>query len=265
MMRKLFIVGVLLLGAMSVQAQENAAVVKTEKSTVKLSDKLLKKCEALMKDAQWYLKHKEFGKAKEKLAEIVAINPKDVQAKVLLEQCEQNTVQYGESAEKKPNKWSLGISGGADFLSGNFGVHFGLTARYGHYTDLVNATGGVEYQLHQGIGGQIIVPLMAKFNVLKVTEASRFYVGAGVEGGLNIYSREIGDEVGFIYSEAIKMMKGSGTVAGLVQVGVTGRHFDVGVYYRHYFTDLVEKNISINEINEKYGNDRIGVSATYYF
>ena len=109
MMRKLFIVGALLLGAMSVQAQDNAAVVKTEKSTVKLSDKLLKKCEALMKDAQWYLKHKEFGKAKEKLAEIVAINPKDVQAKVLLEQCEQNTVQYGESAEKKPNKWSLGI------------------------------------------------------------------------------------------------------------------------------------------------------------
>ena len=51
MMRKLFIVGALLLGAMSVQAQDNAAVVKTEKSTVKLSDKLLKKCEALMKDA----------------------------------------------------------------------------------------------------------------------------------------------------------------------------------------------------------------------
>ncbi len=265
MFKKLFIVGALLLGAMSVQAQDNTDVVTTEKSTVKLSERQLRKCEALMKDAQWYLKHKEFGKAKEKLTELVAINPKDAQAKVLLEQCEQNTVQYGESAEKTPNKWSIGVTGGADFFDDNFGVHFGLAVRYGHYTDLVNATGSVEYQLHQGIGGQIIIPLMAKFNVVKVTDASRFYAGVGVEGGINLYSKEIGEEIGFIYTDALKIMKGSGTVAGLVQVGVTGRHFDVGVYYRRYFTDLVQKYVSFNEINGMYGNDRIGVSATYYF
>ena len=275
MLRKLFIAGALLFGIMSVQAQENNGVMLIGHSAVKLSEKQLKKCEALMKDAQWYLKRKEFGKAKEKLRELVAINPKDAQAKVLLDQCEKNTAQYGESADKKPNKFSLGITAGMDFFKLNYGIHFGLAARYGHYTDLVNITAGLEFEVHQSyhgrddvletvgnnvtLGGQAIIPVLVKFNLVKVTNATRFYAGAGAELGIKLYAKDIND-YSFVASSSKVPLMNPTTIAGLVQVGITGRHFDAGIYYRHYFTDLVNRKFPSYQESE-----RIGFSATYYF
>ena len=272
MIKKILLIGVLLLGSMSLQAQEVNETKMAGASTVKLSEKLLRKCDKLMEDAQWYLKRKEFGKAKAKLEELLAINPKDAQAKVLLEQCEQNAVTYGESADEKPNKFSFGLTVGMDFFKLNYGVHVGFTARYGHYTDLVNVTAGVEYEAQQSyhgrgefmgeydssvtLGGQLIIPVLVKFNLAKCTETTRFYAGAGAEAGLKLYTKDFNV---YTYNPSLPIMN-STTVAGLVQVGVTGRHFDVGLYYRRYFNNLV--NDKFKDYQE---NDRVGFTATYYF
>lgn len=260
------------------QSESNYSImpINEEQPVTTLSEAKLKKCEALIKDAQWYIKKKEFGKAKNKLNQLLAINPQDSQAKVLLQQCEENTAIYGESAEKAPNKFSFGVTAGMDFFKVNYGIHFGFTLRYGHFTDLVNVTAGAEFEVHQAykgqeddifegydekitLGGQIIIPLLAKFNIAKITDKTRFYAGAGGEFGLKLYAKDI--NTGWIYhNQASIPMMNSSTVSGLVQVGVTARHFDVGIYYKHFFNDLV------NEEFPKYQeNDRIGFSATYYF
>lgn len=273
-MRKFLLIIGILIYAMSVQAQEANVATSVGPNRVKLSEKLLKKCEKLMADAQWYLKRKEFGRAKEKLTELIEINPKDAQAKVLLEQCEEYVVQYGESSDKKPKKFTFGLTVGADLFKLNYGIHIGLAARYGHYTDLINVTAGLEFEVHQSyrgradvledytssvtIGGQAILPVLVKFNVAKINDVTRFYTGAGAEFGVKVYAKNINIS-SFIGDSSVDLMNGS-TVAGLLQVGVMARHYDVGLYYRHYFNDLVNKKFpSYQE------NDRIGVTATYYF
>ncbi len=241
-----------------------------------ISDAQLKKCETLMKDAQWYIKKKEFGKAKDKLNQLLTINPHDAQANILLKQCEENSIIYGESAEKAPNKLSFGLSAGMDFFKINYGIHFGFALRYGHFTDLVNAYMGIEFEVHQAykgqegevfegydknitIGGQIIIPLLAKFNIAKITDKTRFYVGAGGEFGLKLYAKDI--NTGGIYHSKMSIpLMNSSTVSGLIQTGITARHFDIGIYYKHFFNDLVNK-----EFPKYQENDRIGLTATYYF
>ena len=244
-------------------------------STVNLSEKLLKKCERLMKDAQWYIKRKEFGKAKEKLSELVVINPKDAQAAVLLAQCEEHSVKYRKSSDEKSNKFSFGMSAGMDFYKLNYGIHFGFAARYGHYTDFLNVTSGLGFEVQQSyhgrgdildsfgrsvtLGGQLYIPVLAKFNIAKVTDKTRFYVGAGTEFGLKLYAKDIND-YSVVASSSKSSMINNMTIAGLVQTGITGHHFDVGVYYRHYFTDLVSSRFHSYQENE-----RIGFIVTYFF
>lgn len=282
-MKKLVFTLFLLAGSvLSIQAQNDTdagiMLINEDSGVSSLSEKLLKKCESLKKEAQWYIKRMEFGKAKDKLNEILTINPADAQAKILLAQCEQNSVQYGESKERKPNKLSFGATIGADFFKKNYGLHLGFVARYGHYTDLVNVTAGLEFELHQSyhgrkgfledysravsIGSQLVVPVLVKFNALKCTENTRLYAGIGPELGVKLYAKNANNDMSFIYNggDRTTALMNSTTVAGLLQVGVTSRHFDVGVYYRHYITDLI--NDSFSSYQE---NSRIGFSATYYF
>lgn len=273
-MKKLFIAILLVAANMQfAQSSESATVATPTETTIDAKDS--KKCAALMQDAQWYFKHKEFGKAKDKLNELLAINPNDQQAKILLEQCGKSTTEYGESAEKKKNNLSFGFIIGADQLSKQQGTHLGFTMRYGHYSDLFNATAGAEIIFQQSkkdysgifkgyddkvtLGGQIIIPVMAKFNLLKCTENTRFYAGAGAELGVKLYSKDVNIGYTYNYGEHKDFIGGS-TVAGLVQVGVTGRHFDVGIYYRHYFNDLVD-----DFFPEYQESGRVGMSLAYYF
>ncbi len=274
MKRILFILLIITANVTLAQAQNEDIALISETAKTHISGSDAKKCASLMKDAQWYFKRKEFGKAKEKLNAILAINPTDQQAKVLLAQCGENSNLYGESASREKNKLSFGLIIGLDMLSKHLGTHIGVTMRYGHYTDFFNATAGAELIFHQSkkdyegifrsyddkitLGGQIIVPVMAKFNLLKCTEDTRLYAGAGAEFGLKLYSKDI--KLTGIYNGATKGFINSNTTAGLIQVGVTGRHFDLGIYYRHYFNDLV------NDFFKAYQeNDRIGINAAYYF
>ena len=255
------------------QAQDgnDGIMLINEEPATTLSEKDLNKCVSLMKDAQWYVKRKEFGKAKAKLEELLAINPNDAQAKVLLEQCKEGATQYGESAEKKPSKVAFGAEAGADFFEKIYGIHLGVTMRYGRYTDMFNLTAGVDFILHQSykaydyleytrsisLGGQIAVPVMAQFNVLKCTETTRFYVGVGPEFAIKLYGKDVNEGGG---STKKTSLMSSSSVAGMVKVGVTGNHFDAGIYYKHYVTDLIP-----DEHKAYQENGRIGFNVAYYF
>ena len=260
--------------SMQVGAQNNVEsgiMLINEDSGATLSEAQLRKCENLMKDAQWYIKRKEFGKAKSKLTELLTINPNDKQAKVLLDQCKDFTSEYGESATQKPTKFTFGLIGGADFGELNFGIHAGFSVKYGHYTDLVNFNSGLEIlhlQSYKGrhfeytrsitLGTLLEIPMMAKFNVMKVKDKASIYAGAGAILEYAILNRK--DDSNYITGKKEQKYLNSVSVPGLIQAGISSRYFDVGIYYRHYFTDLV--NDYFPSYQEK---GRIGFSAAYYF
>ncbi len=277
MKKVLLFLALMTITTMPIDAQNNAEsgiMLINEVSETALSEAQLRKCENLMKDAQWYIKRKEFGKAKSKLTELLAINPKDQQAKVLLDQCKDFTTEYGESAAQRPTKFTLGAVIGADFFEKNYGIHFGLTARYGGPLDLINVTGGLELAIQQSyhgradvlegytraltLGGQIVIPVAVQFNLVEVKKGMHFYVGPGAEFGLKLYAKDI-ESQGWTGTRNYQLMNNT-TISGLIKAGIAGRHLDAGIYYKHYLTDLVNKNFpSYQE------NSRIGFAVAYYF
>lgn len=277
-MKKIVFTLFLLAGSvLSIQAQNDTdagIMLINEDSGTSLSESQLRKCESLMKDAQWYIKRKEFGRAKSKLIELLTINPNDNQAKVLLKQCKDYTSTYGESAEQKPTKFTLGAVLGTDLFEKNYGIYLGVTAKYGSFKDLMNITGGLLFAIQQSyhgradvlenytravtLGGQIIIPVTFQFNLIEVTKDMRFYAGPGAEFGLKLYAKNIKNQ-GWTGTRKYQLMNNS-TISGLLKVGIAGRHFDAGIYYKHYITDFVNDNFpSYQE------NSRIGLSAAYYF
>ncbi|MBQ7941930.1 MAG: hypothetical protein IJ328_05935 [Muribaculaceae bacterium] len=174
--------------------------------------------------------------------------------------------------ENELKRFAGGFELGGDFGSKNYGLHIGATMRYGHYKNLFNLTAGINFNLNQSyhgredvlkeytravtLGGQLAIPVVAKFNILKCTEQARFYAGAGAEAAFTIYTKDVVVGIG----NKTDSMINNYTTATLVQVGVTGARFDAGIYYKHYLNDLV--NSKFPSYQE---NSRIGVSLAYYF
>lgn len=179
----------------------------------------------------------------------------------------------GVSSQEKVKRFAGGMELGGDFGSRSFGLHIGGTFRYGHYTDLFNFTAGVNFNLNQTyhgqeevleyftrastIGGQIVIPVVAKFNVLKCTDVTRFYAGTGAEAGFRLYAKDLYTG---LESEGTTPVMNKFTVAGLVQVGVMGKNFDAGIYYKHYINELVN-----DKFPEYQQNARFGINLAYYF
>ena len=178
------------------------------------------------------------------------------------------------NAQEKNNykKFAGGFELGSDFGSRIFGIHVGGTARYGHYSNLFNLTAGINFNLNQAyhgqdegieyharastIGGQLTIPVIAKFNVLKCTERTRFYVGAGAEAGFKIYAKDLYFDWDYKYYSVMNEF----SIAGLLQAGVAGARFDAGIYYKHYFNDLVHDKFPGYQ-----QRGRIGFNLAYYF
>lgn len=275
-MRKLLLILLLSVGySMAVHADENDGIMLiNDTPTVTVNETTSKKSENLMKDAQWYLKRKEFAKAKSKLEALLVLDSNNAQAKVLLEKCNEEIAKSGdESINNNGKKFAMGAEIGADFFKLNFGIHIGMTMRYGRYTDLFNLTAGVDFIIHQSyksrdyfdytssftLGGQLAVPVLAQFNVLKCTENSRFYIGTGPEFAVKLYGKDLNFGGSYQSKNKVTLLESS-TVAGLVRIGVAARHLDVGVYYKHYFTDIVpDAHPAFQE------NDRVGFNVAYYF
>lgn len=230
---------------------------------------LKKKSGVLCDDAQYYYKHKQYNKAKNLTEQALSLNSNNTKAQELYNNCAHAIISNGN--DKWYNRFTFGIKGGVDMLATNFSFHIGAALKYGFYRDLINATFGVEYHHHftfsnkydfnkKGIdvlGSQITFPLSVKFNLFEMSSNSEFYLGAGVEYGLRLTTRSKYD--GKYYPSDSEAME-SATMAGLIHAGIAMRHFDVGIYYKGYFDDII-----VPPYFDYMENHRVGVSVTYYF
>lgn len=244
-------------------------LVKQRDSIAEEKLKLEKKSLGLVKDSEWYYIRKQYRKSKELLSKAVSLNENNEQAKDLLAECDEKLAKDGDGSPF--NKISFGIVGGMDFLAQNFGWHVGVGAKYGFYRDLVNVTLGLEYHQHLAytnkydigksgtdlLGSQLTVPVLVKFNLIDMSNSCRFYVGAGAEYGLRLTTRDY--YTGTFRPSDSKALNSS-TIAGLISLGIAMRHFDVGLYYKGYFKDIV-----VPPYFSYMENNRMGVNIAYYF
>lgn len=248
---------------------EAVEMVKKKDSIATKKIIMTKKSIVLSDDAKYYYKHKQYNKAKS-LAELsLALDENNNNAHNLHRNCAQAIAIYGK--DKWYNRFTIGIKGGADLLATNFSFHIGATLKYGFYRDLVNVTLGAEYHHHftysnkydfnkKGIdvlGSQVAFPLSVKFNLFEMSSNSMFYLGGGFEYGLRLTTRAKYD--GKYYPSNSEAMNSS-TIAGLIHAGIAMRHFDVGIYYKGYFDDII-----VPPYFNYMENSRIGVNVAYYF
>lgn len=136
----------------------------------------------------------------------------------------------------------------------------GVVLKIGKHTDLFNFLVGADFRFyifdkfprnvalarvaHKAYitGGQIVVPLTAKFNVLKVSDSWRLYVG----GSCNIQSK---------IHDSFKILKPH-SVSFEPQAGFTSRHWDLGAHFKIFGKTPYFINCRSNYI---------GIQATYYF
>lgn len=248
---------------------EAVEMVKKRDSIAAKKLTMTKKSVVLSDDAKYYYKHKQYNKAKS-LAELsLTLDENNNNAHNLHTNCAQAIAIYGK--DKWYNRFTVGIKGGVDLLATNFSFHIGATLKYGFYRDLVNMTLEAEYHHHftfsnkydfnkkgiDALGSQVTFPLSIRFNLLELSNKSMFYLGAGVEYGMLLTTREKYN--GKYYPSDSKTMSSS-TIAGLIHAGISMRHIDVGMYYKGYFDDII-----LPPYFNYMENSRIGVSVAYYF
>ena len=228
-----------------------------------------KKCESYLQDAKWYFKRGFYDKSVDMLDKALNYNNENKMVCSLKTESAEKILQLGNG--KWYNRLSFGVAGGMDFLSVSFAGHIGLSVKYGYYRDLINVVLGVEYNQHcayenefdfnengvDNIGSQIIIPLWIKLNLVDVSNSCRFYFGAGAEYGIRLTARQ--KYTGKFYPTNMIAMPSS-SVAGLLHIGLTMRHVDVGLYYKGYF-----ENIVLPPYFEYMENSRVGFNVAYYF
>lgn len=220
---------------------------------------------AYLSDAQWYFNREQYGKALGMLDKAL-----DIDGKFQNESAINLKSKLTSSYNNFFKRFMFGLTGGADFLSTNYGFHVGATVKYGYYRELINITAGVEYHLHYSfsekyelrkgtvdLGSQITIPVAVKFNIARCTNSSNFYLGAGLEYGIRLSTLD--HYVGKYYPSDSEAMEES-TIARLIQAGISMRHFDIGVYYKGYFKDIIVK--PYYQYKE---NSRAGAKISYYF
>ncbi len=222
-----------------------------------------KLCNTYISDAQWYFNREQYGNASEMLNKVLEIEPQNEAAIKLKSQLTSNENNFIK-------RFMIGLTGGADFLSTNYGFHIGATVKYGYFRELINITAGVEYHKHYSfsekyelskgtvdLGSQITIPVAVKFNIARCTNSSRFYLGVGLEYGIRLSTLD--HYVGKYYPSDSEAMEKS-TIAGLIQAGISMRHLDIGLYYKGYFKDIIVK--PYYHYKE---NSRVGAKISYYF
>lgn len=222
-----------------------------------------KQCNAYLSDAQWYFNREQYGKSLDMLIKALDVEPQN-----------ETAINWKSKLTSSNNnflkRFMVGLTAGADFLTTNYGFHVGATIKYGYYRELINVTAGVEYHLHYSysekyelrkgtvdLGSQITIPVAVKFNIARCSNSSRFYLGAGLEYGIRLSTLE--HYPGKYYPTDSKAMESS-TIAGLIQAGISMRHFDIGIYYKGYFKDIIVK--PYYQYKE---NSRVGAKISYYF
>ena len=171
--------------------------------------------------------------------------------------------------------------------TGNLGV--GLNARFGRFNQFLNGTLGVRYEaMFAGtdktksytkdntetnvLGHQIIVPVGLRFNVVKLSNKSRMYVGGTADFVFSVGKSNI--EMNYSYdNEKIGKVLEKNYITYTPCIGIQSHHWDFNVYYTMYSKSpfvSAEKNPNmeyLNNYSEKVVNTKecIGMTLGYYF
>lgn len=156
----------------------------------------------------------------------------------------------------------------------------GLRLRFGRYDDVFNITFGADYQnywgkyisayyyygyyeeedfYYQTIHRRVAFPVNLKFNMSGRNSNKAFYVGCSAEFGFAL------DDV-IDYFGAIRQFddflnwQAEPSIAIEPQIGFNRKHFEWGLYYRHYLSGYRFMNPSFSD-----GNNRIGLFMMVYF
>lgn len=175
---------------------------------------------------------------------------------------------------------------GMDYMDEHFAMTTGLRLRCGRFTDFVNflVTCDLNYTMvydpnfsgyssnrtnrFEGLAGYVEPAFGLRFNLGKRYNA-RFFMGAHAVRG-------------FKFIDAKKLEKENhrkNTLAVMPEIGWSGRRFDFSIYYKYYlkghtiYKQSAPSNATIEgkettateTIDENYGNNRIGLSATWFF
>lgn len=226
------------------------------------------RCNNLVKDAQWYYNRKLYKSASDNAQKALSLCPNDTHAKEMLDKSNAGRQEHGNGSILR--RFQIGVAGGADFMTQNFGMHIGASIKYGFYADKFNISLGIEHHWHYSykheyaitesgrdkLGTQLAIPIVVRYNFAPATNASRFYIGAGIEQAFTLTTKDKYE--GELYPiNCNAMVKKS--LAGLVQVGIAMRHVDVSIYYKGYFDEFIQAPYYRCQENH-----RAGVKLAYY-
>lgn len=185
-------------------------------------------------------------------------------------------------AERRRERWRDRVRLGWNILSfdvmeNTMSFSTGLRLRFGRHTDFLNFTIGVDYTYimaygdtyydnydygydygynyysyydnydsdYGTVGHYVTFPVNLKFNLFRLSDSCKFYLGCTGEYGLLISSGDYEAE--------------SGTIAIAPTIGFNFKHGDIGFYYKRYLDDHSPSYIDDLDIQ------RIGVLFTWYF
>lgn len=170
---------------------------------------------------------------------------------------------------------TVGILHTGDFYKTAAGVGLGLMCNVGRTTNFINGSVGVEFVEHIGgdprpadqrgklpvigMGGQVVVPAVAKLQLFRTSKWTKFWIGCGIEMGFKAYeSKTLKD----YYPEGGAMNKSSFAV--VPTIGWRMRNVDIGFYYKHYTKKPFNHSL---DGHKDLGKDvaRIGYHFAYYF
>lgn len=181
------------------------------------------------------------------------------------------SAQYG-----KPHLVSFGITvSEVDAWNNVATVNPGFKLRIGRHNDLVNFNIGANYtwMAAHNIGAKtsekttvetmqhMVTPNASLHFNLPVGQKTSLYAGGGFECGLQFKEAENYEGTGILNKT---------TLAWKAKIGITGRHYDFGLYYKHYLKNNQIYTPEAIEVVEMGGGEApssqlVGMGWTLYF
>lgn len=145
-----------------------------------------------------------------------------------------------------------------DYMSEIMTAGTGLRFRLGRWDDTFNFIFGAEYSFiwtadsdseNKTIGQRMSIPVIVRLNLYELGTDTELYIGCGGDFGFKLKDGN--------YSTRYLFPMNKNSIAVEPQLGLTGVHWDLGVYYKRYLDDYI--------ISPIVGNQTIGCFLTWYF
>ena len=171
--------------------------------------------------------------------------------------------------------FTVGLHHTGDFYKSAAGAGLGLMFNIGRFSNMLNASFGVEYIEYLGGdprpddtknalgivdgGAQVVIPVYLKLQLFNTSQWTKFYVGCGGEYGLRVRD---GGVLKHYYPDDHVLRDHSLAVVPII--GWKSRNLDFGIYYKHYLDEPFNHSL---DGKKDFGEDkaRVGYYVTYYF